>query len=121
MPVAANKMVYNTSASLNRVFIFELVKWVRLVLRLKILHKKGFVVLWDFRETGQSQRQTTTSGIQLGGGEITILDLCVTVFDAVFDSNLKWSNVLTTQLCGTFFEIACFDRTRRCTTSSRVR
>ena len=31
-----------------------------LVLRLKILRRKGFVVFWDFRETGQFPSQTTT-------------------------------------------------------------
>ena len=49
------------------------------------------------------------------------MDLCVTIFDAVFDFNLKWSDLLTTQLCCTSFEIACFDPTRRCMTIFRVR
>ena len=65
------------------------------MLRLKIL-----------RKTGQFPSQTTTSGSQLGGGEIITVELCVTNFDAVFDSNLKGSDLLTTQLCCTSFEIA---------------
>ena len=91
------------------------------MLRLKILRRKSFVVFWDFRETGQFPSQPTTSGSQLGGGEIIIVDLCVTNFDAVFDFNLKWSDLLTTQLCCTSFEIACFDPTCLSTTSFRVR
>ena len=67
-----------------------------LVLRLKILRRKRFVVFYDFRETGQFPSQTTTSVSQLGGGEINIVDLCVTLFDAIFDFNLKWSGPLTT-------------------------
>ena len=49
-----------------------------------------------------------------------MFDLCVTIFDAVFDSNLSWSDLLMTQLCCTLFEIACFNPTRRCTTGSRL-
>ena len=59
------------------------------MLRLKILRRKGFVVFWDFRETGQLPSQTTTNGSQLGGGEIIFVDLCLTILDAVFDFNLK--------------------------------
>ena len=35
-----------------------------LVLRLKILRRKRFVVFWDFRETGQFPSQTTTFGTE---------------------------------------------------------
>ena len=50
-----------------------------------------------------------------------MVDLCVTIFDAVFDSNLKWSDFLTTQRCCTSSEIVYFNLTCRCTTSSRFR
>ena len=56
-------------------------------------------------------------GGQLGGGEINIVDLCVTIFDAVFDFNLKWNDLSMTQLCCTSSEIACFHLTRCCITS----
>ena len=48
---------------------------------------------------------------------MNIVDLCVTIFDAVFDFNLKWSDLSMTELCPTSSEIACFDPTRRCITS----
>ena len=121
MPVAVNEMVYDTSMALNRVFVFEYLNLVRFGAPPKDPAQKWFVVFWDFRETGQFPSQSTTSGSQLGGPEIVIVDLYVTIFDAVFDSNLKWSDLLMTQLGCTSFEIACFDPTRGCTTSSRVR
>ena len=120
MPVAENEVVYNTSISLNRVFVFELVNWIQFGAPPKDPARKGFVVFGDFRETGQFPSQTTATGSQLGGGAIVIVDLCVSIFDAIFDSNLKWSDLLTMQLCCTLFKIACFHPTRRCTTSSRV-
>ena len=121
MPVAVNEVLYDTSISLNRVFVFEFVKCVRIVSPPKDPAQKRFVVFWDFRETRQLPSQTTTSGSQLGGGEINIVDLCVTIFDAVFDFNLKWSDLSTKQLGCTLSEIACFDPTHCCITSFRVR
>ena len=44
-----------------------------------------------------------------------MVDLCVTIFDVVFDFNLKWSDLLRTQLCCTLIRIACSDPARRCT------
>ena len=60
-----------------------------LVLRLKILRRRGLSYFWNFRETGQFPSQTTTSSSQLGAREINIADLCVTIFDAVFDFPLE--------------------------------
>ena len=52
---------------------------------------------------------------------MTIVDLCITIFDTVFDFSGKCSDLSTTQLCYTLSEIACFDPTRRCITCFRVR
>ena len=114
-------MVYDISISLNRVFVFQFANWVRFCAPGRDAVQKGFGVFWDFRETGQFPSQTTTSSSQLGGREIIIVDLCVTIFDAVFDPNLKWSDLLTTQLCCTSFGVACFELTRCCARGSRLR
>ena len=66
-----NEVVYNTSISLNRIFVFDFVNRVRFGAPLKILPRKGFVVFWDFRETGQfsSQSRTPGSPVPPEGGE----------------------------------------------------
>ena len=91
------------------------------MLCLKILRRKRFVVFWDFGETGQFPSQTTISGSRLGGGEINIVDLCITGFDAVFDFNLKWRDLLTAQLCCIPPRLPVSIRLARCITSFRVR
>ena len=60
MSVPVNEVVYNTSISLNMVFVFAFVNWVRFGAPPKDPAQKGFVVFWDFRETGQFPSQTTT-------------------------------------------------------------
>ena len=74
MPVALNKVLYDTSISLNRVFVLEFVKCLCIGAPPKDPAQRMFVVFWDFRETREFPSQTTTSGSQLGGGEINIRD-----------------------------------------------
>ena len=74
MAVAVNEVLYDTSISLNRVFVLEFVQYVCIGAPPKDPWQKRFVVFWDFRETRQFPSQTTTSGSQLGGGEINIRD-----------------------------------------------
>ena len=106
IPIAVNEMVYNTSISLNRAFVFGFVNLVRFRAPPKDPARNRVCCIWGFREAGQFPSQTTTSGSQLGGGEIIIDDLWVTIFDAVLEFNLKWSNLLTKQLCCTLLAVA---------------
>ena len=63
--------------SLNRLFVLEFVKCLCIGAPPKGPAQKRFVVFWHFRETRETREfpsQTTTSGSQLGGGEINIRD-----------------------------------------------
>ena len=60
MPVAVNEVLYVTSISFNRVFVFEFVKCLCIGAPPKDPAQKRFVVLWDFRETREVRSQTTT-------------------------------------------------------------
>ena len=72
-----NQALYDTSISLNRFFVFEFVTFLCIGAPPKDPAQQRCVVLWDFRQTRETREfpsQTTTSGGQLGGGEINIRD-----------------------------------------------
>ena len=55
MPVAVNDMVYDISISLNRVFFFEFVDWVRFGAPPKDPAKKGLSYFGIFEKQDSSQ------------------------------------------------------------------
>ena len=55
MLVAVTKMVYDASISLNRLFIFELVNWVRFGAPPRILRKRDLSKFGIFEKQDRSQ------------------------------------------------------------------
>ena len=69
-------MLYDTSLSLNRVFVFEFVKCLCIGAPPKDPAQKRFVVSWDFQETRETREfssQTTTQGLALAEWEVVVV------------------------------------------------
>ena len=110
-----DKVLYDISISSNSVFVFEFVKCLHIGAPPKDPAQKRFVKFWDFRETTEFPGQTTTSGSQLGGGEINIPDQSST------PSLISMERFLDDAAMLHFFGDCLFRSDYRCITSSQVR